>query len=169
MLGGWSIASLNGWEFRKRIIITRVISSTKLVSLRSTFLPTAVEPQYQYVKFDYGTLSLFTMPMTRSASNAKKSSSSRVDANLKKKSGRPTSKSRRLEEEINRSHNEAEVSVQPRPVKSRGKGDSLLHGKVKELELEVRRLKKVTRFPSTTTDVVLTGLGIRLVLWIARR
>lgn len=26
----WRIASLNGWEFRKRIIITRVISPTKL-------------------------------------------------------------------------------------------------------------------------------------------
>ena len=45
-IGHWSIASLNGWEFRKQIIIARVISSTKLVSLpttRSTFLPTAVE------------------------------------------------------------------------------------------------------------------------------
>jgi hypothetical protein len=106
------------------------------------------------------------MPTTRSA---KKSSSSRVDVKLKKNSRRPTSKNRRLEEEINRLHNEAEVSVQPGPVKSNGKGNSSLHVKVKELELEVRRLKKVTRFPSTTTGVVLTQLGIRLVLWIAKR
>src|SRR6266576_2939625 len=105
------------------------------------------------------------MPMTRSTSNGKKSSS----LNLKKNSGRPTSKNRRLEEERNRLHNEAEVSVQPRPVKSREKGNSLLHVKVKELELEIRRLKKVTRFPSTTIGDVLTRLGIRLVLWIARR
>ena len=109
------------------------------------------------------------MPMTRSASNAKKSSSSRVDANIKKSSRRPTSKNRRLEEERNRLHNEAEMSVQPRPVKARGKDNSLLHVKVKELELEVQRLKKVARFPSTTTGVVLTRLGLRLVLRIARR
>lgn len=82
------------------------------------------------------------MPTTRSASNAKKSSPSRVDANPKKNSGRPTSRNRRLGEEIDRLHNEEEASVQPRPVKSRGKGNSLLHVKVKELELEVRRLKK---------------------------
>jgi hypothetical protein len=92
----------------------------------------------------------------------------RVDANLKKNSGRPTSKNRQLEEEINRLHNEAEASVQPRPVKSRDKDNSLLQVKVKELELEVRRLKKVTRFPWTMI-VVLTRLGIRLVLWIAKR
>jgi hypothetical protein len=100
------------------------------------------------------------MPTTRSTSNAKEALSSRVDADLKKNSGRPTSK--------NRLQNEAEVPVQPRPVKSRGKDDTLLHVKVKELELEVRRLKKVARFPWTTT-VMLTRLGIRLVLWIARR
>ena len=101
------------------------------------------------------------MPTTRSASSAKKSSSSRVDADLEKNTGRPTLKNLRLgsEEEINRLHNEAELSVQPGPVKSRGKGNSLLHVKVKKLELEVRRLKKVTRSPSTTTRVVLTRLG----------
>ena len=75
------------------------------------------------------------MPTTRSASNAKQSSSSNVDANIKKNSGRPTLK--------NRSHNE-------------GKDDSLPDVKVKELELEVRRLKKVTRFTLQTTGVVLT-------------
>lgn len=109
------------------------------------------------------------MPTTRSASNAKKSSTSKVHANLKKNSGRRTSENRRLEEEINQFHNEAGVSVQPRPVKSMGKDNSSLHVKVKELELEVRRLKKVTGFPWTAT-AVLTRLGvIRLVIWIARR
>ena len=77
-------------------------------------------------------------------------------------------KNRRLEQEINRLHNEADVSIQPSPVKSRGKGNPLLHVKVKELELEVRRLKKVTRF-TWTTGFVLTLLGIRLALWTARR
>lgn len=93
------------------------------------------------------------MPMTRSASNNKKSSSSGADADLRKNPGRPTSKNRRHEEEINRLHTEAEGSVHP----TRGKADSLLHVKVKELELEVRRLKKVMRFPSTTTGIVLTS------------
>ncbi len=51
-------------------------------------------------------------------------------------------KNRRLEDEINRLHNDADVSVQLSPVKSRGKGNPLLHVKVKELELEVRRLKR---------------------------
>jgi hypothetical protein len=61
---------------------------------------------------------------------------------------------------MDRLHNEAEVSIQPSPVKSRGKGNPLLHVKVKELELEVRRLKKVTRFPSTTALVfTLCGSG----------
>jgi hypothetical protein len=86
------------------------------------------------------------MPTTRSASNAKKSPS-RVDANLKKRSRKPVSKNRRLEEEKNRLHNEAEMSVEQRPVKSKERGNSSLHVKVKELELEVRRLKKATRFP----------------------
>jgi hypothetical protein len=96
------------------------------------------------------------MLTTRSASKAKKSPS-RVDASFKKNSRRPASKNR-LEEDIHRLHSEAEVSVQPRPVKSRGTDNSLLHVKVKELELEVRRLKKATRFPSMTTGVVLTRL-----------
>lgn len=96
------------------------------------------------------------MPMTRSASNTKKSSSSK--ANIRKNSGGPASENQRLDEERNQLHNDAESSVQPRPVKSRGKGNSSLHVKVKELELEVRRLKKVTIFPSTTTGVVLTRI-----------
>ena len=49
-------------------------------------------------------------------------------------------KNRRLEQEIDSLHNEEAVPVQ---VKSRGKGNHLLHVKVNELELEVRRLKKV--------------------------
>lgn len=55
----------------------------------------------------------------------------------------------------------------PIQVKSRGKGNPLLHVKVKELELEVRRLKKVTRFTSTI-GYAFTLLGTRLVLWTAR-
>lgn len=53
-------------------------------------------------------------------------------------------KNRRLQDEIDRLHNETDVSVQPSPVKSGGKSNPLLHVRVKELELEVRRLKKVT-------------------------
>lgn len=68
-------------------------------------------------------------------------------------------KNRRLEDEINRLHNDADVSVQLSPVKSRGKGNPLLHVKVKELELEVRRLKKVTRFPSTMLCSLDLGSG----------
>jgi hypothetical protein len=83
--------------------------------------------------------------------------------NLKETQEGLRQKNRRLEQEINRLHNEADVSVQPSPV-----GNPLLHVKVKELELEVRRLKKVTRLTSTT-GVVLTLLGIRLVLSTARR
>ena len=158
------------------------------------------------------------MPTTRSASNAKKPSSSIVDATLGEPGEEPSStlsdvgeqhddlqvckivvldfrdvrwlfqshlsalqrgihnlkknqedlrrKNRRLKQEIDHLHNEADVSIQP--VKSEKRGNPLLHVKVKELELEVRRLKKVTRFTSTT-GCVLTLLAIRLVLWTARR
>ncbi|KAI0251334.1 hypothetical protein BJV78DRAFT_481215 [Lactifluus subvellereus] len=51
-------------------------------------------------------------------------------------------KNRRLQDEIDRLHNETEVSVQPSPVRSGRKSNPLLHMRVKELELEVRRLKK---------------------------
>jgi hypothetical protein len=88
--------------------------------------------------------------------------------NLKKTQEDLLRKNRRLEQEINRLHNEADVSVQPSPVKSGGKGNPSLHVKVKELELEVRRLKKVTRFTSTI-GFVLNLFDIRLVLWTVRR
>ncbi len=70
--------------------------------------------------------------------------------NLKRTQEDILRKNQQLKEEVDRLHNEAELSIQPSPVKSRGKGNPLLHVKVKELELEVRRLKKVTRIPSTT-------------------
>ena len=38
------------------------------------------------------------------------------------------------------------MAIQPSPVESGTKNNSLLNLKVKELELEVRRLKKVTKF-----------------------
>ncbi|KAI9507544.1 hypothetical protein F5148DRAFT_101678 [Russula earlei] len=51
-------------------------------------------------------------------------------------------KNRRLQQEIDRLHNEADVSIQPSPAKSGGKSSSSLHKKVKELELKVRQLNK---------------------------
>ncbi|KAI0304175.1 hypothetical protein BC826DRAFT_215788 [Russula brevipes] len=51
-------------------------------------------------------------------------------------------KNRQLQQEIDRLHNETDVSIQPSHVKSGGKSNSLLHLKVNELQLEVRRLKK---------------------------
>lgn len=83
--------------------------------------------------------------------------------NLKKTQEVLLRKNRRLEQEINRLHNEEDVHVQ---VKSGEKGNPLLHVKVRELEIEVRRLKKVARFTSTI-GFMLTLLG-RLVLWTAR-
>jgi hypothetical protein len=77
-------------------------------------------------------------------------------------------KNRRLEDEIDRLHNETDISIQPSPVKSGGKNNPSLQIRVKELELEVRRLKKVTSFTSTM-QVVVTVLVSRLVLWIGRK
>ncbi|KAH9062770.1 hypothetical protein EDB87DRAFT_1605794 [Lactarius vividus] len=102
------------------------------------------------------------MPTTRSASTAK-SSSSRIDATLSEigelrdddleshlsslqrgiRDLRKTRedllvRNRRLQCEIDRLHNQPDVSVQPTPVKSGGS----LQMKVKELELKVRQLKK---------------------------
>jgi len=62
--------------------------------------------------------------------------------NLEKTRGDLLRKNRRLQQEIDRIHNEANVSIQPSPVKSGGKSNAALHVKVKELELEVRQLKK---------------------------
>jgi len=61
---------------------------------------------------------------------------------LTKTKGDLLRKNRRLQQEIDRIHNEVNVSIQPSPVKSGGKSNAPLHAKVKELELEVRRLKK---------------------------
>ncbi|KAI9448104.1 hypothetical protein H4582DRAFT_2139836 [Lactarius indigo] len=106
------------------------------------------------------------MPTTRSASTAK-SSSSRVDAtlsevgelvrddeleshlsalqhgirDLRKTREDLLARNRRLQCEIDRLHNQPDVSVQPTPVKSGGRNNPL-QMKVKELELKVRRLKK---------------------------
>jgi hypothetical protein len=66
-------------------------------------------------------------------------------------------KNRRLQDEIDRFHNETDVSIQPSPAKSGGKSNPSLQMKVKALELEVRRLKKVTNFTSTT-QVAVTAL-----------
>ncbi|KAI9466945.1 hypothetical protein BJY52DRAFT_1235419 [Lactarius psammicola] len=104
------------------------------------------------------------MPTTRSTSTAK-SSSSRVDAtfsevgelhdgdlethlsalqrgirDLRKTREDLLERNQRLLCEVDRLHNQADVSVQPTPVKSGGRTNSL---KVKQLELKVRRLKKV--------------------------
>jgi hypothetical protein len=73
-----------------------------------------------------------------------------------------------MQDEIDRLHNETDVSIQPSPVKSGGKSNASLQMRVKELELEVRRLKKVTRFTSGT-QVAVTVLVSRAVLWIGRR
>lgn len=106
------------------------------------------------------------MPTTRSASTAKPSSS-RADATLSEvgelngnggleshlsalqrgiRDLRKTKKdlferNQRLQCEIDRLHNQADVSVQPNPAKSGGKNNAL-QMKVKELEAKVRRLKK---------------------------
>lgn len=105
------------------------------------------------------------MPTTRSASTAK-SSSSRVDAtlsevgelrdddfeshlsalqrgirDLRKTREDLLARNRRLQCEIDRLHNQPDVSVQPTPVKSGGRSNSL-QMKVKKLELKVRQLKK---------------------------
>ena len=66
--------------------------------------------------------------------------------NLKKSQEDLLRKNGRLQQELDRLHNEADVPVQPSPIKSKGKNNPLLHMKVKELELEVRKLKKVMRF-----------------------
>ncbi|KAH9045478.1 hypothetical protein EDB85DRAFT_2104443 [Lactarius pseudohatsudake] len=105
------------------------------------------------------------MPTTRSASTAK-SSSSRVDAtlsevgdlrdddleshlsalqhgirDLRKTREDLLARNRRLQGEIDRLHNQPDVSVQPTPVKSGGRSNSL-QMKVEKLELKVRQLKK---------------------------
>lgn len=54
-------------------------------------------------------------------------------------------RNQRLQTEIDRLHNQADVSVQPQPAKSGGKSNAL-QLKVKELEVKVRRLKKVLPF-----------------------
>jgi hypothetical protein len=77
-------------------------------------------------------------------------------------------KNRRLQQEIDRLHNEVDVSVQPSPIKSREKNNSLLHMKVKELELEVRQLKKVSRSIENRSCAAFLHL-IRLVLSTVRR
>jgi len=104
------------------------------------------------------------MPTTRSASTAKPSSS-RVDAalsevgelnggleshlsalqrgirNLRKTQEDLCERNERLQGEIDRLHNQADVSVQPNPAKSGGKSNAL-QLKVKELQVKIRRLKK---------------------------
>ncbi|KAF8272499.1 hypothetical protein EI94DRAFT_1796113 [Lactarius quietus] len=105
------------------------------------------------------------MPTTRSASTAKPSSS-RVDAtlpevgelnggwrhghlsalqrgiqDLQKTQGDLLERNQRLQREIDRLHNQADVSVQPNPAKSRGKSNAL-QMTVKELEVKVRRMEK---------------------------
>jgi hypothetical protein len=60
------------------------------------------------------------------------------------------------------------VSVQPSPVRSGGKNNPLLQARVKELELEVRKLKKVTSFTSTA-EVAVAILRFRPVLWTERK
>jgi hypothetical protein len=50
-------------------------------------------------------------------------------------------------------HNQADVSVQPNPAKSGGKS-SVLQLKVKELEVKIRRLKKVLSFDFDKRDCV---------------
>jgi hypothetical protein len=82
----------------------------------------------------------------RSAFQSHLSALRRGIQNLKSSQEDLLRKNRRLQQEIDRLHNEADVSVQPSPIKSKGKNNPLLHMKVKELELEVRKLKKVTRF-----------------------
>jgi len=90
--------------------------------------------------------------------------------NLRKTKGDLLRKNRRLQQEIDRIHNEANVSIQPSPAKSGGKSNSALQVKVKELELEVRRLKKVARFtPTASFGLVLNIFDTRLVLWTVRR
>ncbi|KAI0004944.1 hypothetical protein BJV74DRAFT_315821 [Russula compacta] len=51
-------------------------------------------------------------------------------------------KNRQLQQEIDRLHNQADLPIQPSPVKSGRKSNLSLHVKVKELELEIRQLKK---------------------------
>lgn len=80
----------------------------------------------------------------RSAFQSHLSALRRGIQNLKSSQGDLLRKNRRLQQEIDRLH-EADVSVQPSPIKSKG-NNPLLHMKVKELELEVRKLKKVTMF-----------------------
>ncbi|KAN0131380.1 hypothetical protein V8E53_010757 [Lactarius tabidus] len=106
------------------------------------------------------------MPTTRSASMAKPSSS-RVNAtlsevgelngdggleshlsalqrgirDLRKTQKDLSERNQRLQCEIDRLHNQADVSVQPNPAKSGGKSNAL-QMRVKELEAKVRRLKK---------------------------
>jgi hypothetical protein len=62
------------------------------------------------------------------------------------------------------------VSVQPSPVRSGGKNNPLLQARVKELELEVHKLKKVTSFTSTAeVTVTVLKFKFRLVLWTERK
>ncbi|KAI0268335.1 hypothetical protein BC834DRAFT_687618 [Gloeopeniophorella convolvens] len=61
---------------------------------------------------------------------------------LIKEQGDLLHKNRKLQDELDLLHNEAGVQVQPKSAKSQGKSNSLLNMKIKELELEVRRLKK---------------------------
>ena len=86
--------------------------------------------------------------------------------NLKKSQEDLLRKNGRLQQEIDRLHNEADVPIQPGPVKSRGKANPLVHANVKDLELEVRKLKKVMRFENKSYGF---SLWIRLVLWTVRR
>lgn len=77
-------------------------------------------------------------------------------------------RNQRLQCEIDRLHNQADVSVQPNPAKSGGKSN-VLQMKVKELEAKVRRLKKVLSFKFDKRDCVALLIRIRLVLSTAKK